>query len=432
MISLLLWLACTEAAGPAEEQDGGGRAQSGGCAGGSPEGEEAEVVVVPRSAWALVSPYNLLLTPDLDGDGTPQIVTPGIGVGRGFDVWDVLGLRDWNPTANLAATLRSAQASHGVTVAGDLNADGLPDLMLFESKTHSRDSSQFQSVVRWWSVAANEELGRLAWDHTAEQSAVSAGPPLTLPDYDGDGVPEQLVQEGRAAVFRGSSVGPAMGWEDTWFTLSANVPFGSVLLPDGDGDGLAELAVPWTTGLVVLYSTRMAEGNDVDLASEPVLVSRDGWARGGADWWLAVDLDGDGLPELAGTDGVLGRLFLGVELAAALDSSPPVLTPQQAWYSMNGGEDLGTRLAAWGGGAGPAGLVVTEYFDGRLGFLGGEAWAAGGEGRMADLEWFEEVGWFGYALGQGVDVDCNGSLDLLIGAVNPPSTLDTIELWLFP
>jgi hypothetical protein len=286
---------------------------------------------------------------DLDGDGLADLVTgaPGAGDAGGGEVWIVFG-RDaaWPPTvqlgdvgASFASTGSGAQAGHAVARAGDVDGDGIDDLLV-----GAPGAAGGAGAV---TVVAGDGDAQLSWTAgqplddgtttlTGEAAGDEAGSSVAgAGDVDGDGIDDLLVgapgnderdeDAGQVYLVLGRSSGWPLDLEQAdasyWGDEAGDAAGRSVAgTGDANGDGLDDVLVG-------------APGNDVggtDAGKIYLLFGRtDGWETdghlmGAQAWFLGVqghdvagsavagvgDVDGDGIGDLAigapGRDGAGG------------------------------------------------------------------------------------------------------------------------------
>ena len=190
-----------------------------------------------------------------------------------------------------------------LVAAGDLNGDGLADIVVFDrtaANTGSSGALYFLLNTGQGTLAEPKRLV-LSW---SERSVLFA---VTVRDLDGDGMGEILIEGGSASVLVPNLGGGAMGSPRTYLISHP------VAAADVDGDGRLDLIGQGPTGLTILVG-----GTTDFVEAGPFQICR----RGGG---LAVaDVTGDARPDIACTDQRrvrihpnLGNLAFGerVELA---------------------------------------------------------------------------------------------------------------------
>jgi hypothetical protein len=241
---------------------------------------------------------------DLDGDGREELLAgaPGAATGAGYAL--VLSGASGALVRVLSGPASGARFGHALAAAGDIDADGVPDVIVGAPGSGSAhvfsgaDGAELFAVTRTrsepQSISFLDGPARFGW------AVAGAG------DADGDGHGDFAVgypEHSAVWLFSGadarvlgvhasSHVYPSSGE-----ILSAFFGFALARVPDLDGDGRDELAVgapldsvtgEWPIGSVALLATRpdpawIAPGEDVRIAAV---------ARAG-------DVDGDGRDDLA-------------------------------------------------------------------------------------------------------------------------------------
>ncbi|MBX3272905.1 MAG: FG-GAP repeat protein [Sandaracinaceae bacterium] len=299
---------------------GGGRvARFAGPAAGAPTFLDPGLEASARFGLAVASA-------DVNGDGRADVIVgaPFADGAAGGDAGRVFVARGGAAPAPLETGAGSAAETLGAAVAvvGDLDGDGFLDVALGAPQHAERATGAGRVVVLFGSAGGLERPTALSYE-SAPSAAFGAA--LAGGDLDGDGYADLVVGEpgrslgasapegGRVLVFRGGPRGLAAVPE----VIEPSSPqpvlrFGQALavLPDLDGDGIADLAVGapgWDpaaspdrrVGRVFVYSGRrggLAGVVPQELAS-PISGSPASGERFGAA--LATgDLNGDGRSDL--------------------------------------------------------------------------------------------------------------------------------------
>jgi len=173
--------------------------------------------------------YNTLA--DVDGDGTLELVSSS-GVYRydGTPVWERL----------VAAAGRPPIADGGSVAVGDLDLDGLPEIVIVSSGTHAIRAVDAASGDDVWGPIDINPLDdpTVAVDVAADSAGGTGGGAPTIANFDDDPNPEIAFAGGFAYVIfnhDGSRL-----WYDVTVDRSSRVTGSSVF--DFEGDGLAEVA----------------------------------------------------------------------------------------------------------------------------------------------------------------------------------------------
>jgi hypothetical protein len=312
--------------------------------------------------------------------------------------------------------------------------------------------------------AASQPLSRLvlwtfASPDTDESGLGRHGSIATLPDLDGDAVPDlalgalaENAGAGRVYLVSGAT-GAEIGRIDSPQTIESEA-FGSALalLPDLTGDGVPELAVA-AVGATVDALASAGRVYTVDVAARGVLRSvaspnaSDG-GRFGFSLAAVPDVDGDGVADLVvGADGEdspdadgdlefdVGRAYVVSGASGQVVSALASANPSGAGWRIRG-SDLGDAVAGLGDidGDGLGDVAVgapgewSRDFDGDPAPWDGRLYLWRPAAQAAQIVRSpnpQDRGFFADALAATPDLDGDGIRDLLVGA--PDETVGSGE-----
>lgn len=379
-------------------------------------GEELPLEV--GGVWA--SPHATLVVADLDGGGVADVLHESwsprsVALVRGEDV--VFGVT--TPTMSFPATMPTEQAAFTVGVTGDLDGDGLDEVILGE-RAEWGDSA----FVAWSSAAPDAPVLVVP---VGELDGTPFPARTPGPDLDGDGRGEIVVMLGstytpQLLVFPGGTTGNR-SVDDASLVVNANTGagYGPVSAGDLDGDGIGDVLYVGRSGpadrILFLPGELAGMGGVLDEQDLDVTVAPQMYTHPP----LLLDLDGDELPELYTHDRAGGgnrvEGFAGTDVAAAVASGVP-LTPDDTFVRIDGiGDDyLGAHLVPVTDLDCETGIAASAHFNQRVYLFSNADLVAGGVLQAAESLVLGGTGhWFGYALGGGHDLDLDGSLDLVVG-----------------
>ncbi len=224
---------------------------------------------------------------DIDVDGKPELVVSDQSSGN------IRVIRNESTTSSLnfsssptVLTIPGASTSDAVEV-GDLNGDGLPDLM----------ASQFNTTTDVFIFRNQSSPGMLAFDDPSSLTGGGTIVNLRSGDLDGDGRPDLVATRlltSDIVVYRNQSSGSAISFAHPVPVAAASRPWG-VRMGDLDGDGRIDLVLssidPASTALTILNneSTPGSISFATPLSLAVTYINRHP---------QVLDMDGDGKPDL--------------------------------------------------------------------------------------------------------------------------------------
>ncbi len=397
---------------------------------------------------------------DCDDDDAlthPDLWDPSDLVDRNCDGFGTTSL-GWASLAMLHGATGNESAGYSVAAAGDVDGDGLGDLLVGAPFNEALGE---RTGIAYVVLAADLGLGgdlSLADAHASFQAdaagAMTGWSVAGAGDVDGDGLDDLLIgapsyeepddPPGEAALFFGASLGTpgprSLSEADVRFLGGDEELLGWVVSSAGDvdGDGLADVVLTaplggeeWEGAAYVFFGSSLQYGGDFTPEdADAQLVRGSGyWGDVAQPTAAAGDIDGDGLDDLVSRVGQPGDIAIvfGDELQYGGDidmSDREVLITDFSSFA----NEIGLGSAGDVDGDGLDDLVIGDpYFHGPPGPFSGRAMvftgatlSGGGEFWVEDADYLVEGAspsqQFGAAVSGVGDVDGDGLDDFTVGA----------------
>ena len=368
----------------------------------------APIVVAPSFAaqqtFATGSAPQSVAVGDVNGDGRPDLIVANDNFAGTVSVLlNTTAAGSTTPSFAAQQTFATGSFPRSVTV-GDLNGDGLPDLIV------ANVSSNTVSVLLN-TTAAGATAPSFAAQHTFSTGSCPLS--FSLGDVNCDGRPDLLVaNDGSSTVSvllnttAAGATTPSFAAQQTFATGSQ--PF-AVGLADVNGDGLPDLVVAnnGSNTVSVLLNTTAAGATTASFAAQQT------FATGSGPRSVALaDVNGDGRPDLIVADGGSNTLSVLLNTTAAGETATS-FAPQQTFAT--GSLPLSVALADVNGDGRPD-LTVANYNSNTVSVLLNTTAAGATTLSFAVQQSFAAgSGPFAVALG---DVNGDGRPDLIVANRN--------------
>ena len=226
---------------------------------------------------------------DLNSDGLPDLI-----ISQGGTTGDRIFLyRNQSTPGNLSFTLAQTLIVNGnnarIPRIHDLDADGLPDIIV------TNESNNRISIFRNNSTGNNFGFSTTVFTLTMASAASSTG--IGVEDFDGDNLPEIIVNpnfENNLIIFKNTSSTGNLRFSELP-PINVGQSLVQLRIADVDGEGRPDILVTRLLGSdVAILLNQTVAGGDISFRAPTFVTSN---AR---PWGVDVgDLNGDGLPDMA-------------------------------------------------------------------------------------------------------------------------------------
>lgn len=269
---------------------------------------------------------------DIDGDGRPDLVVSNLTFPGSLSVF--LNTGTGGSLSFASGTIIAVPGPAGPIALEDIDGDGKMDAVVVSMTTNLVIILKNTSTTGMVSFAAPLQF-----------STGSMPDGLAVGDLDGDKRPDIIVpnfQSGTVSVFQNTSSVGNISLSRTDYPAGSS-PVATVI-SDADGDGRPDVLVLNSFASLSIYRN-ISNGGGLSLASK-VDVASPQLSTGMA----AVDMDGDGKPDIAGLSGIFRTIILKNNADLPYISSfSPLSGPAGANITISGSNFTGATAIRFGG-----------------------------------------------------------------------------------
>ena len=288
---------------------------------------------------------------DLNSDGLPDLI-----ISQGGTTGDRIFLyRNQSTTGNLSFALAQTLIVDGnnarIPRIHDLDADGLPDIIV------TNESNNRISIFRNNSTGNNFGFSTTVFSLQMTGASSSAG--IGVEDFDGDNLPEIIINpnfDNNLVIFKNTSSTGNLRFNELP-AINVGQSLVQLSIADVDGEGRPDILVTRLLGSdIAVLLNETPEDGDITFASPTLIPSIP------RPWGIDVgDLDGDGLPDMA-----VGSVQAGVvDFDVFINTSTPGSASFDRIRVNSGIRIRNIKIVDLSGDSKPE-IVTTQVDDNRL------------------------------------------------------------------